>query len=321
MFEGIPFKTVATNIPLTSGMVTDRILEEPGYSRENLSNAKFSIMGSDDVFSVPLISDYAMEHYFHLQAFSVFHYTEGSFTRREHFHSFLILYTYSGTARVEYQQKKYELGPGDGILIDCNLPHYYLATSNWDVAVLHIDGPNLPHLNEDYLETDNLLFHDETTGRFQQLLEKILRIYNSPQLQRDLRAGHAIEELLIYLLILQSNMNIQVKDIPDGVQTAISYIEKNFRNDISLDQLAQVVSMSKYHLSKEMKRYTGFSPHEYLISLRIRQAKQLLHYTDLPVNKIALSVGFNDINNFNYQFKKRTGKTPLQYRRSPDPFP
>ncbi|MGN0405648.1 MAG: helix-turn-helix domain-containing protein [Bariatricus sp.] len=321
MFEGIPFTKVSTNIPLTSGMVTERTLKGPGYSRENLSNAKFSIMGTDDVFPSPLISNYAMEHYFHLQAFSVFHYTEGSFTRRANFHSYLILYTYRGTASVEYQQKTFVMEPGDGIMIDCRLPHYYLAKTNWDVAVLHIDGPNLPHLYADYLETGNLMFHDETTGRFQQLLENILRIYNSPQLQRDLRAGHAIEELLIYLLVLQSNINIQEKDIPDSIQTAISYMEKNYRNDISLDQLSQVVSMSKYHLSKEMKRYTGFSPHAYLLSLRIHQAKQLLHYTDLPANKIALSVGFNDINNFNYQFKKRTGKTPLQYRRSPDPFP
>ena len=87
---------------------------------------------------------------------------------------------------------------------------------------------------------------------------------------------------------------------------------------ISLDRMAEMTNTSKYHLSKEFKRYTGFSPHDYLISIRIEQAQILLKSTTLPASKICHMVGVHDINNFNYLFKKKVGKTPIQFRNSPD---
>ena len=95
-------------------------------------------------------------------------------------------------------------------------------------------------------------------------------------------------------------------------------MEQKFIEVIYLDTLAEVTRTNKYHLSKEFKRYIGFSPHDYLIWLRINQAKILLKTTNLPANKIAHQVSIHDINNFNYLFKNRVGSTPIQYRNSAD---
>ena len=64
----------------------------------------------------------------------------------------------------------------------------------------------------------------------------------------------------------------------------MKHMEQQFMEDISLDTLAELTRTNKYHLSKEFKRYTGFSPHDYLIWLRINQAKILLKTTNLPAD-------------------------------------
>ena len=93
-------------------------------------------------------------------------------------------------------------------------------------------------------------------------------------------------------------------------------MENNYQSHMSLDYLAEFACINKYYLSREFKKYTGFSPNDYLISLRINAAKNLLLNTALPASKIAHEVGIHDINNFTTLFKKKVGMTPIQFRNS-----
>ena len=322
MFDNITFTKTRTTMPLTSSMVSEETYKKPDFNgkdnRENLSNSEFQISGGLDAFRLPPITDFAMNNLFYTQAFNIFHYDKGSFTRRSNFHSYLILYTYSGEGKLEYEGNTYTLKEGDGAFISCTREHYYEAVDKWDVAVFHFIGPFAEYMYSEYEATGNLIFHEGVDERFHRNLEQVISIYASPSIQRDLRASHAIEGMLLYLLVKQSNYNISKGDVPEAIQKVIVYMENHYTEDISLDKMADMTSTSKYHFSKEFKRYTGFSPHNYLIRLRIDQAKLLLKSTAMPANKIAHSVGIHDINNFNYLFKKKVGKTPIQYRNSPD---
>lgn len=318
MFEGISFLHTEAAHPITSRQVSDATLKSGKYDPENLANSEFYITGSADTFRSVPITDFAKENLFYMQAFTIFHYGKGSYTRRKNFHSYLILYTYEGTGHVEYCGKKFELMAGDGILIDCQKPHYYIAAEDWRVAVLHIQGPLAAHYSEEYAKPRQFVFHEEVNGRFHRYLEQVLEIYDSPSLYRDLRASHAIDGILIYLIILASKIAIQRQDVPRFVQQAMKHMETHYQESISLDILAGLTMTNKYHLSKQFKLYTGFSPNDYLIRIRIDQAKILLKTTALPASKIAHEVGIHDINNFLYLFKKRVGMTPIQYRNSAD---
>ena len=318
MFDCISFLHSETSRPITSGQVSDATLKSGKYDPENLVNSDFYIVGSADAFRPVPITAYAKENLFYMQAFTIFHYRKGSFPRRQNFRSFLILYTLTGTGRVEYGGRAAELHPGDGILIDCRKPHYYEAAEDWKVAVFHFQGPLAEHYAEEYEKMGQQYFHEEATGRFVRYLEQILEIYDSPQLHRDLRASHAIDGMLLYLVVQASKVAIQKQDVPRFVQQAMKYIEENFTQSISLDSLAELTQTNKFHLAKEFKHYTGFSPNDYLIWVRIHQAKLLLKTTTLPAVKIAHAVGIHDINNFNYLFKKRVGATPIQFRKNGD---
>ena len=318
MFDSISFLHSETSHPITSRQISDAALKSGKYDPENLVNSDFYIVGSADAFRPVPITAYARENLFYMQAFTVFGYRKGSFTRRQNFHSFLILYTLSGIGRVEYGGQTTELHAGDGMFIDCRKPHYYEAAEDWKVAVFHFRGPLAEHYSEEYEKMGQLCFHEEFTGRFARYLEQILEIYDSPQLYRDLRASHAIDGMLLYLVIQASKVAIQRQNVPRFVQQAMKHMEENFAQPISLDFLAELTQTNKFHLVKEFKHYTGFSPNDYLIWIRINQAKLLLKTTTLPAVKIAHSVGIHDINNFNYLFKKRVGTTPIRYRNNGD---
>lgn len=318
MFDGISFLHTETDKPLTSHQVSDETLKSGKYDPENLKNSEFYILGSTESFRPVPIAAFARENLFYMQAFTIFHYRRGSFTRRKNFHSFLILYTYQGTGKAEYCGKSFELKAGDGIFIDCREPHYYIATEDWKVAVLHIQGPLAAHYSEEYRKNERLVFHEDINGRFHRYLEQLLEIYDSPSLHRDLRASHAIDGMLLYLLIAVSKIAIQKQDVPRFVQQAMKHMEQHYIEPLSLDSLAELTRTNKFHLSREFKRFTGFSPNDYLIWIRISQAKVMLKTTALPASKIAPAVGIRDINNFIYLFKKRVGMTPIQYRNSTD---
>lgn len=81
MFEKIPLSHYEPHKRLTSKQLTDKELNDKKYGDGNLPNASFSLMGSVESFQIPPITDYALEHLFHLQAFTLFHYQAPSLYR------------------------------------------------------------------------------------------------------------------------------------------------------------------------------------------------------------------------------------------------
>ncbi len=99
------------------------------------------------------------------------------------------------------------------------------------------------------------------------------------------------------------------------VQKAMEIIQRQFRESIRLKSLALELSVSESYLSRCFKKETGHTLSEYVLKLRIDEAKQILTKTDASVHDIAIAVGFNYQNHFASVFKKYTGKSPLEYRK------
>ena len=97
---------------------------------------------------------------------------------------------------------------------------------------------------------------------------------------------------------------------------AIRFIESDAARPISLTDLAAVAGMSKYHFLRVFRRLTGVTPHQYLISARMRRAALGLASSRRPVLDVALDAGFGDLSTFNNRFRATFGLTPTQYRGS-----
>lgn len=317
MFDKIELKTVVLSSALSSSRLTVEDMNNPNYDKDNIVNSRFRIYGSVDCFTTPPVSDFARQNLFHLQGFHLFHYGYSSFTERANYRSFLILYTYDGKGSLTYRNRSYTLESGDGFFINCTDPHLYRAESNhWDVGVLHIRGPLLEELHSQYLTLAGPLFHMSTEDCFQRDLEELLSIYQYPHIHRDWHASACINTLLLHLLLHNSKENTGNGAVPNALQALLDYMNTHYTEHLTLDDLSDYCHLNKYHLSKEFKKYTGFSPNDYLITMRIDQARTLLRTTDLTASEISHEVGIHDINNFMKLFRKKTGMTPIEYRRS-----
>ena len=100
------------------------------------------------------------------------------------------------------------------------------------------------------------------------------------------------------------------------MEEALQYIENNYAHKVNIQVIADHLSIERTYLYRLFKDITGFSPQEYLLDFRIRQACSLLKKTDLPVSDIARSVGYEDALYFSRLFKQKKGKTPTDYRKN-----
>ncbi len=94
----------------------------------------------------------------------------------------------------------------------------------------------------------------------------------------------------------------------------LDYLNGCYYKDCSVDSLAEIAGMSKYHLIRFFRQMTGKSPYDYLLDIRIAKAKDLLLKKDLPITNIAVKCGFNYASHFSYVFKKRMGISPGKFR-------
>ncbi|MEY2884364.1 MAG: hypothetical protein RL490_2088 [Pseudomonadota bacterium] len=95
-----------------------------------------------------------------------------------------------------------------------------------------------------------------------------------------------------------------------------AYITDNLGETVTLDNLAGVAGLSRYHLCRSFRDATGLPPHAWLTRARLDAARRLLRSSDLPVHIIAGRCGFASPNQFATSFRKAMGVTPTQYRRS-----
>lgn len=316
LFKGINFSTYTSDMRLSEKRAFVNQGQTPDYNPNAVKNTNFSIAGSVDAFVRPPISQYALENLYYMQDFDIFHYDFDSFTERENFDSFLLSYTYGGKGKLSYNNKVYELSPGDCFFIDCRKHHKYEVVGNaWDTGILHIQGQKLKDFYAMFASIGEPVFCDSPSGEIQRTIEQLLLTYQVPQIYRDWQASGFIVQLLNHIIMATSKKNA-LKETPDNIQYLLKYIESNYNKPLTLDYLARFSNMSKYHLSREFKKYTGFSPNEYIISLRIDHAKTLIKNSNLSIYEIAQSVGIYDINNFTNLFKKRVGITPTLYRKT-----
>jgi len=94
------------------------------------------------------------------------------------------------------------------------------------------------------------------------------------------------------------------------------YIDKNYKKNIKLEDIADELHINKYYLSHVFKEHLQISPINYLIQRRIGEAKNMLVSTELNVGEIARILGYDHPNYFSLLFKKTTGETPRQFKEN-----
>ncbi len=100
-------------------------------------------------------------------------------------------------------------------------------------------------------------------------------------------------------------------------QKVLEYVMAHLDREIRLEDLARVAGISASHFSRLFKQTLGETPHQFVMSYRVEQAKQRLQDLKQPLLEVALSCGFSDQAHFTRVFRQRMGQTPRQWRLQP----
>lgn len=164
------------------------------------------------------------------------------------------------------------------------------------------------------LEKGSLLYpaHPDAIYRF---LYNIYDTFRSRAPIAEDQISGTITNILTDLLTAETTQHATRKTQTD-ISDAISHINKYFYKSITLQELADIAALSPYYFSRVFARETGMTPHKYLITTRMANAKFLLKTSQMSVKEIAIRSGFSDESGFCTAFKKQEGMTPNEYRNT-----
>jgi AraC family L-rhamnose operon transcriptional activator RhaR/AraC family L-rhamnose operon regulatory protein RhaS len=267
-------------------------------------------------------------------------FTETIFSHGIHIHDFFELnIVLSGSAIHRFNANDFRIHIGDVYIIPPRVPHGYLETK--DLKVFHILVHNLfldkysaelanffsyymlftiePLLNEGSSESYLLQLDKDQFDEIKYFLSKLEHFYLKFDTQSCI-----IRDTLGLLVILRLCQFYQEKTI-DGFDLSnidrayiegVRYMFNNYNKKITVNQLAELVHLSKNAFTIKFKKMFNETPGEFLISYRLTKAKNLIQYTDWPLSTIAEQTGFYDVSHFVKTFKAREGITPDDYRRN-----
>lgn len=142
-------------------------------------------------------------------------------------------------------------------------------------------------------------------------IEKTPEFYGS-----IVRADQLLEVCREYRMVLASENR---RDIPEGVSAVIrrviDYLHLHYKEPIGLTEAAEEAGLNSAYLSYLFKQEVGVGFSNYLLDIRIENAKVLLENTNSKIKDVASEAGFNDYHYFSKAFKKQTGYSPADYRR------
>lgn len=217
----------------------------------------------------------------------------------------------------------------DLVMVGPNIPHAWRGTRPEGNHVITIQFSenllNFPILDKRLFATIKQLLIESRRGlTFSEdtkklITDKILRLTR-------LQGFHTVLDFLSILYDLSiANKQILMSGVYDSnemiatsksrrIEKVCNYIETNYQEPIKLLDVANLVNMSESAFSHFFKKKTGCSFIDYLNSVRIGKASQMLIDTTHSINEICYSCGFNNLSNFIRIFKKIKGPTPSEYR-------
>ncbi len=119
------------------------------------------------------------------------------------------------------------------------------------------------------------------------------------------------------LIQVRNRENVKHQDVPEGIRKAIQRLEDNFEEALSVSELADRAHLSRYHFARTFRRFTGYTPHEYLLRVRLSRARTLMtqNEQEKSMAEIAIACGFFDQAHFNRHFHRAFGITPTAFIR------
>ncbi len=232
--------------------------------------------------------------------------------------NYLIHYCLKGKGEYHINNKVYPIKTGDAFLIMPNVVTYYQADHDdpWTYLWIGFDGnKSRLYLNRCNLNDNNLVIHCEYLDELRELTISMLA-HHKLSYSNELFIQGQLFTFFSYLA-KSANVNYKVNKINYNpyVDKAIEYIQNNYQYMVTVNEIADYLSINRSYLSTLFKKYLHLSPQEFLLRYRMIQAEELLINSDLTINQIAFSCGYANQLSFSKAFSNTHSLSPRDFRK------
>lgn len=256
----------------------------------------------------------------------IFEGKDGNYVRKKHWHrSIEIFALFEGELEFYVDEARYSLRPGEFMLVNSNEIHSIFSPKRNQTVVLQI-----PLTTFEKYYTDEKFIYFSHSSRLQDeevmhLLRDMYHTYHEKPCGYELKVQGQFYMLLYILVTKYRETDVNEKVIQnsrklDRLSQITAYMEENYREDISLESLAEIFGYSATYLSRMFRKYAKTNYKACLDDIRLEHAVKELADTRLPIGEVVLRNGFPNSRAFVKVFKKRYGMQPKEYRRMMQPF-
>lgn len=229
-----------------------------------------------------------------------------------------ILYFDKGEADVSLNERHIAVKAGDTVVVNSNCLHsinssaelhYYCLIIHRSFCLANYFDTNLIVFEE--------LFRDEVIA---QKMAALAKEYEKPSAPFHVQL---IRSLVLDICAHLCQNHSRPERVPETeshllscIKQALGHIHTNYNRNLSLDEIADLVGLSKFYFAREFRRVTGYTLIAYVNLIRCEKAKKLLSENRLSVGAIGEECGFSNQSYFTKIFTAYTGRRPGEYRKS-----
>lgn len=236
---------------------------------------------------------------------------------------YLFHYVLSGTGTLMADDSKgvtqtYSIKSMQGFMIFPNQITTYVADHDlpWEYVWIEFDGLRVKSILDTIgLSLDKPVYHARNKNLRKDMANEMLYISRN----KDASPFHLIGHLYLFLdYLMRSAADEQMESggkLRDFyIHEALTYIEHNFQNDITIEDIASVCGLNRTYFGKIFKEALGKTPQEFLVNYRMLKAAELLKLTHLSIGDIGITVGYANQMHFSRAFKNCYGVSPREWR-------
>lgn len=227
-------------------------------------------------------------------------------------------YCVSGVGQFIINQKSYPVGSDDLIIINSNTEHTEISydSNPLEYMVLGIANGDILFPQDDQQAWKSINFR-LNKDHLLPLLKELQYEIQKKEHNYDKVSAYLVEAILTKIMrysnIIPSKEHTE-KSTKECAE-AKRYIDLHFRENVTLDQLAEKVHLNKYYLSHQFTNRYGTSPIKYLFTVRIKESQYLLTKTNYSISQVSQILGFSSASYFSQQFKKQVGMSPRDFKK------
>lgn len=232
---------------------------------------------------------------------------------------FQLLYVASGKVYYYFGEEEHIAPAGHMILYRPyeEQNYVYYGTDKTEVYWIHFTGSDVEEILNSYdIPLQEHGFYVGNSIIYETLLKEIIRELQQENPQSEELVTMYFRQLLIFVLRNRANHHRALNhSMVQEVELARNYFHDHYQEAISIEDYAGSRHMSTCWFIRSFRKLTGSTPLQYILSIRMSNARTLLEHTQYNVTEVAALVGFEDPLHFSHLFKKHTGISPSEYRK------